>query len=63
MLQGYFSPVVVKYASSHQEKIKDLILLNPPVCITCNSTIQFSTSRSTHSILLINLALLEGQVS
>ncbi|RVW27198.1 hypothetical protein CK203_092598 [Vitis vinifera] len=30
VVQGYFSPVVVKYASSHQEKIKDLILLNPP---------------------------------
>lgn len=31
VVQGYFSPVVVKYASSHQEKITDLILLNPPV--------------------------------
>ncbi|KAL6339472.1 hypothetical protein AAG906_033008 [Vitis piasezkii] len=31
VVQGYFSPVVVKYASSHQEKIKDLILLNPPL--------------------------------
>ncbi|CAK9139443.1 unnamed protein product [Ilex paraguariensis] len=29
--QGYFSPVVVKYANSHQEKINDLILLNPPL--------------------------------
>ncbi|GFZ01819.1 alpha/beta-Hydrolases superfamily protein [Actinidia rufa] len=28
--QGYFAPVVVKYASSHQEKINNLILLNPP---------------------------------
>ncbi|XP_017237389.1 uncharacterized protein LOC108210562 isoform X2 [Daucus carota subsp. sativus] len=30
VVQGYFAPVVVKYASSHQEKINDLILLNPP---------------------------------
>ncbi|PSS09594.1 Alpha/beta hydrolase fold-1 protein [Actinidia chinensis var. chinensis] len=29
--QGYFAPVVVKYASSHQEKINNLILLNPPL--------------------------------
>ncbi|KAH9745667.1 AB hydrolase-1 domain-containing protein [Citrus sinensis] len=29
--QGYFSPVVVKYASKHKDKLKDLILLNPPV--------------------------------
>lgn len=29
--QGYFAPVVVKYASRHQEKINDLILLNPPI--------------------------------
>ncbi|KAJ0053035.1 hypothetical protein Pint_03106 [Pistacia integerrima] len=28
--KGYFSPVVVKYASNHQEKLKDLVLLNPP---------------------------------
>ncbi|CAI9107268.1 OLC1v1006586C1 [Oldenlandia corymbosa var. corymbosa] len=31
VVQGYFSPVVVKYASTHQEKITDLILLNPPI--------------------------------
>lgn len=31
-LQGYFAPVVVKYAFEHQEKVNDLILLNPPVC-------------------------------
>lgn len=30
-LQGYFAPIVVKYASKHQEKLNDLILLNPPV--------------------------------
>ncbi|KAJ0111645.1 hypothetical protein Patl1_03141 [Pistacia atlantica] len=30
-LIGYFSPVVVKYASNHQEKLKDLVLLNPPL--------------------------------
>ncbi|KAJ0112919.1 hypothetical protein Patl1_03150 [Pistacia atlantica] len=28
--QGYFSPVVVKYASNHQEKLKDLVLLDLP---------------------------------
>ncbi|GMY33790.1 haloalkane dehalogenase [Fagus crenata] len=31
VVQGYFSPVVVKYALSHQEKLNDLILLNPPL--------------------------------
>ncbi|KAJ7961716.1 Alpha/beta hydrolase fold [Quillaja saponaria] len=31
VVQGYFSPVVVKYASSHQEKLRDLILINPPL--------------------------------
>ncbi|RXH97923.1 hypothetical protein DVH24_010248 [Malus domestica] len=31
VVQGYFAPVVVKYASSHQEKIDNIILLNPPV--------------------------------
>ncbi|KAM1684106.1 hypothetical protein ACFXTN_032205 [Malus domestica] len=30
VVQGYFAPVVVKYASSHQEKIDNIILLNPP---------------------------------
>ncbi|KAK9222829.1 hypothetical protein WN944_011269 [Citrus x changshan-huyou] len=30
VVQGYFSPVVVKYASKHKDKVKDLILLNPP---------------------------------
>ncbi|KAL3828964.1 hypothetical protein ACJIZ3_017766 [Penstemon smallii] len=30
VVQGYFSPVAVKYASNHQEKISNLILLNPP---------------------------------
>ncbi|XP_020590162.1 uncharacterized protein LOC110031340 isoform X2 [Phalaenopsis equestris] len=28
---GYFSPVVVKYASYYQEKIRNLILINPPL--------------------------------
>ncbi|CAA0833543.1 alpha/beta-Hydrolases superfamily protein [Striga hermonthica] len=31
VVQGYFSPVVVKYAKDHQEKIDNLILLNPPL--------------------------------
>ncbi|KAK8916349.1 hypothetical protein KSP39_PZI022611 [Platanthera zijinensis] len=31
VVQGYFSPVVVKYASYHQDKIKNLILINPPL--------------------------------
>ncbi|WCJ37266.1 alpha/beta-Hydrolases superfamily protein [Euphorbia peplus] len=31
VVQGYFAPVVVKYASKHQEKINHLILLNPPL--------------------------------
>ncbi|XP_030514515.2 cis-3-alkyl-4-alkyloxetan-2-one decarboxylase [Rhodamnia argentea] len=31
VVQGYFSPVVVKYARKHQEKLNHLILLNPPL--------------------------------
>ncbi|XP_054783121.1 uncharacterized protein LOC129290389 [Prosopis cineraria] len=31
VVQGYFSPVVVKYASFHQEKLNNLILVNPPL--------------------------------
>ncbi|XP_057965792.1 uncharacterized protein LOC131156267 isoform X2 [Malania oleifera] len=31
VVQGYFSPVVIKYASNHQENIDNLILLNPPL--------------------------------
>lgn len=31
VVQGYFSPVVVKYASNHQEKFTNVILLNPPL--------------------------------
>ncbi|KAI7750593.1 hypothetical protein M8C21_022502, partial [Ambrosia artemisiifolia] len=31
VVQGYFAPIVVKYASNHQEKLNDLILLNPPL--------------------------------
>ncbi|KAF6170043.1 hypothetical protein GIB67_042848 [Kingdonia uniflora] len=34
VVQGYFAPVVAKYAKDHQEKINDLILLNPPVRIS-----------------------------
>ncbi|KAL8531404.1 hypothetical protein ACS0TY_008134 [Phlomoides rotata] len=33
VVQGYFSPVVVKYAKDHQEKINNLILLNPPLTV------------------------------
>ncbi|XXG77207.1 hypothetical protein AAC387_Pa08g1399 [Persea americana] len=31
VVQGYFAPVVVKYASNHQDKLKNLILVNPPL--------------------------------
>ncbi|XP_077227325.1 alpha/beta-Hydrolases superfamily protein isoform X2 [Tasmannia lanceolata] len=31
VVQGYFAPIVVKYASTHQDKLKNLILLNPPL--------------------------------
>ncbi|GAB2298164.1 hypothetical protein Dimus_032236 [Dionaea muscipula] len=31
VVQGYFSPVVVKYASIHPDKVDNLILLNPPL--------------------------------
>ncbi|KAJ8752371.1 hypothetical protein K2173_004007 [Erythroxylum novogranatense] len=36
VVQGYFSPVVVKYAYNHQEKLKDLVLLNPPNPLRAN---------------------------
>ncbi|KAK9669568.1 hypothetical protein RND81_13G140300 [Saponaria officinalis] len=31
VVQGYFAPVVVKYTSDNQDKVDDLILLNPPI--------------------------------
>ncbi|XP_042421039.1 cis-3-alkyl-4-alkyloxetan-2-one decarboxylase-like isoform X1 [Zingiber officinale] len=31
VVQGYFCPVVLKYASCHQEKLSELILVNPPL--------------------------------
>ncbi|CAO2167523.1 unnamed protein product [Urochloa humidicola] len=31
VVQGYFAPVAVKYASEHQDKLKHLILVNPPI--------------------------------
>ncbi|WOL04399.1 hypothetical protein Cni_G13120 [Canna indica] len=31
VVQGYFAPVVIKYASCHQDKLSDLILINPPL--------------------------------
>ncbi|XP_075521846.1 uncharacterized protein LOC142555072 [Primulina tabacum] len=31
VVQGYFSPVVVRYASNHQDKLDNVILLNPPL--------------------------------
>nr|GMD28056.1 epoxide hydrolase 3 isoform X1 [Ipomoea batatas] len=34
VVQGYFSPIVIKYASTHQEKVNSVILLNPPVGIS-----------------------------
>ncbi|XP_039121101.1 uncharacterized hydrolase YNR064C isoform X2 [Dioscorea cayenensis subsp. rotundata] len=32
VVQGYFAPIVMKYASHHQEKLRNLILVNPPTC-------------------------------
>ncbi|KAJ8761191.1 hypothetical protein K2173_001247 [Erythroxylum novogranatense] len=48
VVQDYFSPVVVKYAYNHQEKLKDLVLLNPPIMIF--STFTISVISSTLSI-------------
>ncbi|XP_020091142.1 uncharacterized protein LOC109712125 isoform X1 [Ananas comosus] len=31
VVQGYFAPVAVKYVSYHQEKLRHLILINPPI--------------------------------
>ncbi|KAL5228420.1 hypothetical protein ABZP36_017620 [Zizania latifolia] len=30
VVQGYFAPIVVKYANKHQDKLNHLILVNPP---------------------------------
>ncbi|VAH67776.1 unnamed protein product [Triticum turgidum subsp. durum] len=30
VVQGYFAPIVVKYAKEHQDKLNHLILVNPP---------------------------------
>ncbi|KAL6616615.1 hypothetical protein ACP70R_038885 [Stipagrostis hirtigluma subsp. patula] len=31
VVQGYFAPVAVKFASEHQDKLNHLILINPPI--------------------------------
>ncbi|KMZ66804.1 Hydrolase, alpha/beta fold family protein [Zostera marina] len=31
VVQGYFAPVVIKYAEDHQEKLKNVVLVNPPL--------------------------------
>ncbi|XP_037407959.1 cis-3-alkyl-4-alkyloxetan-2-one decarboxylase-like isoform X2 [Triticum dicoccoides] len=31
VVQGYFAPIVVKYAKEHQDKLNHLILVNPPI--------------------------------
>jgi len=31
VVQGYFAPVAVKYASEHQDKLNHLVLVNPPI--------------------------------
>lgn len=31
VVQGFFAPVVVKYANCHQDKLDNLILINPPI--------------------------------
>lgn len=31
VVQGYFAPVVVRYCSCHQEKLRNLVLINPPL--------------------------------
>nr|XP_009775314.1 PREDICTED: epoxide hydrolase 3 isoform X2 [Nicotiana sylvestris] len=45
VVQGYFSPIAIKYASNHQEKLNGLILLNPPL------TMQHANLPSTLSVL------------
>ncbi|XP_018633460.1 uncharacterized protein [Nicotiana tomentosiformis] len=45
VVQGYFSPIAIKYASNHQEKLNGLILLNPPL------TMQHADLPSTLSVL------------
>ncbi|GKD09258.1 hypothetical protein Tco_1188943 [Tanacetum coccineum] len=34
VVEGYFAPIVVKYATKNQNKLNDLILLNPPIHYT-----------------------------
>ncbi|XP_078166854.1 alpha/beta-Hydrolases superfamily protein isoform X6 [Carex rostrata] len=31
VIQGYFAPIAIKYASKHQDKLQHLILVNPPI--------------------------------
>ncbi|XP_066313183.1 uncharacterized protein [Miscanthus floridulus] len=31
VVQGYFAPIAVKYASEHQDKLNHLVLVNPPI--------------------------------
>ncbi|KAJ9549017.1 hypothetical protein OSB04_021560 [Centaurea solstitialis] len=51
VVQGYFAPIVVKYANNHQEKLNDLILLNPPDC-------WISTQNHQNLTLLLNFVLM-----
>ncbi|CAM8894222.1 unnamed protein product [Rhodiola kirilowii] len=50
VVQGYFAPIVVKYASKHQDKISNLILLNPP--LTSKHTNLPSTLSAFNNFLL-----------
>ncbi|XP_078434849.1 alpha/beta-Hydrolases superfamily protein isoform X2 [Wolffia australiana] len=31
VVQGFFAPIAVRYAKSHQDKLKNIILINPPL--------------------------------
>ncbi|MCL7024565.1 hypothetical protein MKW94_027810 [Papaver nudicaule] len=50
IVQGYFAPVVVIYASNHQEKLKDLILVNPPLT---NAHVKLPSTISVFSNFLL----------
>ncbi|WVZ67664.1 hypothetical protein U9M48_016713 [Paspalum notatum var. saurae] len=50
VVQGYFAPVVVKYATEHQDKLNHLVLVNPPIT---DKHVKLPSSLASFSNLLL----------
>ncbi|XP_065028466.1 uncharacterized protein LOC135651862 isoform X2 [Musa acuminata AAA Group] len=60
VVQGYFSPVVLKYASCHQEKLTDLVLINPPLM---ENHVKLPSSLALFSNFLLGLIISQDPLS